>query len=235
MIMFDPMYLVFVGPAMLLAMWAQWRVHSAYAGASQIASRSRMTGAEAAAYMLRQAGVSNVGIEPHGGQLSDHYDPRSKMLRLSQNVYHGHSLASLGIAAHEAGHAIQDAEGYGPLRLRNGIVPMAAIGGRLSMVILMVGIFLLYSRSGFGNAVVWIGIGLFSLTVLFQLINLPVEFDASKRAKVQLETFGIIAGDEAPVVRRVLSAAALTYIAVTLTAILSLAYYLSLVTGRREE
>jgi Zn-dependent membrane protease YugP len=231
MFYFDPMYFLFLAPALLLGMWAQWRVKSAYAKASQLPARSGMTGAEAAYRILETHGLSGVAIEPTHGFLGDHYDPRHKVLRLSPDVYSGRSLASVGIAAHEAGHAIQDRVGYAPLKLRNGIVPLASIGSNLSWV-LVIG----------GMAMQWMGltlagIGLFSLVVLFQLINLPVEFDASNRAKDVLVRQGIIAPAEEAGVRRVLSAAALTYVAATLTAILTLVYFLfraGLLGGRRD-
>ncbi|HYE03291.1 MAG TPA: zinc metallopeptidase [Phycisphaerales bacterium] len=235
---FDPMYFVFLAPAMLLALWAQFRVQSAYAQMSRVPARSGVTGAQAAAAMLRRAGLTGVAIAPGRGVLSDHYDPRSKTLRLSPQVYGGTSLASLGIAAHEAGHALQDARGYAPLRLRNGIVPLAAVGSRLAVLLIIMGIVLGAGlrAGGLGGVLLWGGIGLFSTVVAFQLVNLPVEYDASARARLQLQELGLVDPDEVPMVRRVLSAAALTYVAATLTAILTLAYYVTLALGssRRE-
>jgi Zn-dependent membrane protease YugP len=225
---FDPIYFLFLAPGMLLALWAQWRVKSAYAKASQIRPRSGLSGAEAAAAVLESAGipVSNytggqgVGIEATHGFLSDHYDPRAKVLRLSPDVYGGQSLAALGIAAHEAGHAIQDATRYPLLGLRNLLVPIAGFGSNVSWLLILLG-FVLASFH-----LVLAGIIAFSTTVVFQLVNLPVEFDASSRAKAMLIDRGLISPDEAPVVKKVLSAAALTYVAATLTAVLTLLYFL---------
>jgi Zn-dependent membrane protease YugP len=217
-------------PAMLLAMWAQWRVRSAYAEASQIAPRSGYTGAEAAHALLTSAGVPEVRIEMVQGFLSDHYVPGERVLRLSPDVYSGQSLAALGIAAHEAGHAIQDAKRYPLLVVRNAIVPLASIGGNVAWLILLAG-FLLSSM----NLIV-VGIAAFSLTVIFQLVNLPVEFDASRRARVALAEGGLISPQEDVYVKKVLNAAALTYVAATLSSILTLLYFLyraGLLGGRR--
>ena len=220
MIGFDPMYFMFLGPALLLGIWAQFKFKSAYATASQIETSSRLSGAQVARGILDSFSLQNVGIEPSHGFMSDHYDPKAKMLRLSPEVYEGRSIASLGIAAHEAGHAIQDAQRYAPLVMRNGIVPMAAIGSNASWFLLFMG-FLLNSM----NFII-LGIGLFSLVVVFQLINLPVEFDASRRAKELLVSKGFISPQEQRAVAKVLDAAALTYVAATVTAILTLLYYL---------
>ncbi len=227
----DPMYYAFILPAGLLALWAQLRVKSAYAQMSRKGTFSGLSGAEAAAQLLCANGLEYVRNEPAQGFLSDHYDPRHKVLRLSRDVYSGRSIASVGIAAHEAGHAIQDRVGYAPLALRNGIVPLASVGGGLSMVFLTLGLFL----QSFNLTL--IGIGLFSVIVLFQLINLPVEFNASKRARAALLTSGIIQQVEDRDVAKVLNAAALTYVAATLMAVLQLLYFLyraGLLGGRRE-
>lgn len=217
---FDPMYLVFVAPAMLLALWAQMRVKSAYAEASEIGSRSRLTGAAAAEELLHAAGIHNVRVEPVEGFMSDHYSPTEKVLRLSPEVYNGQSLAALGIAAHEAGHALQDAERYPLLVARNALVPLASVGGNLSWIILMVG-FVLASTQ-----LVMAGIVAFSATVLFQLVNLPVEFDASRRARIVLADAGMITREEDVYVKKVLDAAAMTYVAATISAIMTLLYFL---------
>jgi Zn-dependent membrane protease YugP len=217
---FDPLYFVFLAPALLLAAWASWRVHQAYAEAREIMPMSGYSGAETADAILGRYGLEPVRVEVTDGFLSDHYDPGAKVLRLSPEVYEGRSLAALGIAAHEAGHALQDATGYPLLKLRNGIVPLAAWGGNLSWVLIAVG-FALASMD-----LILVGIGAFSVTVLFQLVNLPVEFDASRRARQVLRSLGLITPAEEPAVRRVLSAAAMTYVAATLTSVLTLAYYL---------
>jgi Zn-dependent membrane protease YugP len=216
----DPLYFVFVGPAMLFAMWASWRVQSAFAEGSQIPARSGLTGAQAAAAVMDTGGVSGVEIEAIDGFLSDHYDPAAKVLRLSPDVYAGRSLSALGVAAHEAGHSIQDARRYPLLVIRNALVPLAGFGGNVSWILIMIG-FVLSSMM-----LIKIGIVAFGTTVLFQVVNLPVEFDASRRAKIILQEQGLITADEAVTVRRVLSAAALTYVAGTLTSILTLLYFL---------
>jgi Zn-dependent membrane protease YugP len=223
---FDPVYFVFLAPGILLAAWASWRVRRAYTQAGEIPPESGFTGAETAEAILDRHGLRDVRVEPVEGFLSDHYDPAEKVLRLSPEVYGGRSLAALGIAAHEAGHALQDATGYPLLRLRNGIVPLAAVGGNLSWVLILVGFLLAAGGYAFGTGLIWAGIAAFSLTVLFQLVNLPVEFDASRRAKNVLASLRLVSAREAPAVRRVLSAAALTYVAATLTSALTLAYFL---------
>lgn len=220
------LYLLFMVPPLLLALWAQHRVRSTYAQASQMGARSGITGAEAAAMILDAHGIRNVAIEPAHGYLSDHYDPRAKVLRLSEDVYRGRSVAALGIAAHEAGHALQDATHYGPLKFRNGIVPLAAIGSNAGLLVIILGMVLGGAASALGTWLLIGGIALFSLVVAFQLINLPVEFDASRRAKDLLQSSGLIAaGPESAAMNRVLSAAALTYVAATIGAISTLIYY----------
>jgi len=223
---FDPLYLLLAAPGMILAMWAQARVKSAYAAGSQMRASSDVTGAEAAQMILHAHNIMNVGIEhAHGGTLSDHYDPKSRVLRLSDGVYDGRSVAALGIAAHEAGHAVQHAVGYAPLGIRNAIVPMAAIGTNFSFLMVIIGGMLASMRMPFGMMLVWGGLGFFSLAVIFQLINLPVEYDASRRAKDLLKSSGLVAeGPEARAMSRVLNAAALTYVAATLSAIMMLIY-----------
>jgi len=227
----DPMYFVFVGPAMLLALWAQWKVKSSFNAASKQAALSGMSGAQAAREILDLNDLHDVAIEPVQGHLSDHYDPRHKVLRLSPEVFQGRSLASLGIAAHEAGHAIQDAKHYTPLKLRNGIVPLASIGSGLSWIIIIAGVLIASAGAAFGTSLIWAGIALFSAVVVFQLVNLPVEYDASARAKKTLVEHGIVAEQELKPIRRVLSAAALTYVAATLTAVMTLLYYVIMFAG----
>jgi Zn-dependent membrane protease YugP len=207
MIGFDPLYFLFVAPAFLLAMWAQMRIRSTYATAQQMPAA--LSGAAAAQYILNSAGVGHVQVEPVPGHLSDHYDPRHKVLRLSEEVFNSRTLAAVGIAAHEAGHAIQDARNYAPLVIRNAAVPAASIG----------------------PALLWLGIGAFGCVVAFQVINLPVEFDASARAKQQLVTLGIVDHEGLQYVNKVLNAAALTYVAATLQSILTLLYYILRFTG----
>ncbi len=221
---FDPMYFVYVMPAFLLGLLAQIWVKSAYASAQR--QPAPLSGAAAARHILDSAGLQNVNIEAVPGRLSDHYDPRSKVLRLSQEVYQSRSMAAVGIAAHEAGHAIQDARAYVPLVIRNAAVPAAGFGSSAGIFMLIGGlIFNIY-------ALALAGIALFSCVVFFQVINLPVEFNASSRAKAQLDQLGIVSRQEMGYVNKVLSAAALTYVAATLQAIMTLLYYLSLFNSR---
>ncbi len=227
---FHPMYFIFVLPAIALAGWASIKVKTTMARASRIAPSSGMTGAQAAARILESNELHHVRIELTRGFLGDHYDPRHKVLRLTPEIYSGRTLAAVGVAAHEAGHAIQDARHYAPLKLRTGLVPMAPFGGNFAIIILFAG--LLLHRP----ALMLVGIGLFSIMVLFQLINLPVEFNASTRARVVLVENGIVARSELAPVGKVLNAAAMTYVAATLLSILTLLYYLyrsGLLGGRR--
>lgn len=227
---FDPMYFIIVGPAILLALWAQWRVKSAFSANSDKRPASGLTGAEAARKMLEHAGLPDVNIKRSQGQLSDHYDPRDKTLSLSEEVHDRSSLAAVGVACHEAGHAIQDAKSYAPLAIRNAIVPMAGFGSNLSFPLIFIGIFLMWFRALFlGQILLWAGIILFSGVLIFQIINLPVEFNASSRAKEQLAKLNIIRGsEEQQGVEEVLSAAAMTYVAATVTAAAQMIYFILL-------
>jgi Zn-dependent membrane protease YugP len=223
MFLFNFHYLMYVAPAILLALWAQWRVKSTYAEASHVPAG--MTGAQAARRVLDAAGLHSVRIEQIPGELSDHYDSTDKVLRLSPEVYGRASIASVGIAAHEAGHALQDAERYAPMSIRQAAVPVANFGSGAGMWIIFAGMV-------FGSApLLLVGIVLFSGMVFFQLVNLPVEFNASARAKAQLVHLGIIHPRELDWVNRVLDAAAWTYVAGTLHSVLTLLYYLSLFSG----
>ncbi|MEZ6091085.1 MAG: zinc metallopeptidase [Pirellulaceae bacterium] len=222
---FDPYWFLFVIPPMLLALFAQWRVKSAYNEMSQMPSR--MSGFQAARRMLDSAGLYSVDIEQTPGELSDHYDPSAKVLRLSPHVYGGSSMAAVGIACHEAGHAMQDAQQYAPLVIRNAAVPAANIGSGLGGTIAMVGL-------AFGlQPLVWVGVVAFAAVAFFQVVNLPVEFDASNRAKRQLVEQGIIAERDLQFVSKVLNAAALTYVAATLQSLMTLAYFLFRALGDR--
>jgi Zn-dependent membrane protease YugP len=217
---FDPVYLLFLAPGMLLSFWASARVKSTFAHYNQVASRSGMSGAEAAGELLRRQNIHDVKIEPVEGFLSDHYDPSSKTLRLSPDVYHGRSLSALGVAAHEAGHAIQHANSYGPLAFRSAVVRPAMLGSNLGMIVLGLGL------ATQATGMVWLGIILFSAFVLFTLVTLPVEFNASSRAVAALVDTRIITQSEAPDTKRVLDAAALTYVAAAISAVLQLVYFL---------
>lgn len=211
----DPTILILI-PGLLLASWAQARIGATYRQYSKVGNQRGLTGAQVARFVLDGAGLQNVNIEPVRGELTDHYDPRSKVLRLSEGVYANKSVAALGIASHEVGHAIQDATNYGPMRLRGAIVPLASIGGNFSIILILLGLFL----GTQGSTMIHIGVVLFAVTVLFQLITLPVEFDASKRALRILET-GILTREELSGAKKVLNAAAWTYIAAAVTGILS--------------
>lgn len=223
---FDPLYFVFIAPALLLALWAQFRVKSTYAAAQQMPAA--LSGAAAARHVLDSAGLDNVDIEQVPGHLSDHYDPRDKVLRLSPEVYQSRSLAAVGIAAHEAGHAIQDARAYAPLVVRNAAVPVAGFGSNFGVLLVIIGAVFSAGNpgEGLGYMMIWAGIALFSGVVFFQVINLPVEFNASARAKDELVVLGIVPPEQMPYVNKVLNAAALTYVAATLQAILTLLYLL---------
>jgi Zn-dependent membrane protease YugP len=225
--MYNLQLLLFLAPAIILGIIAQFLVHSAYSQTQRIPAST--SGYAAARHLLDAAGLQNVEIEQIPGTLSDHYDPRQKVLRLSTDVFHGRSLAAVGIAAHEAGHALQDAFRYAPLMIRNAAVPMASFGSGAGMIFIMLG-FALVSQLMLG-----FGILLFSGVVFFQLINLPVEFNASARAKEQLVQLGIIGPNELPYVRKVLNAAALTYVAGTLQSLLTLIYYVLAFASRRDE
>jgi len=218
-IFFDPRYFIFIGPALLLGIWAQMMVKSTYAKAQRVAAP--LSGAAAARHILDSAGLNRVNVEITPGHLSDHYDPGQKILRLSQEVYQSRSMAAVGIAAHEAGHAIQDARGYAPLVVRNLAVPAAGFGSNVGMTMAMIGMFLNI------QPLLTLGIILFSAVVVFQVVNLPVEFNASARAKAQLVDLGIVNAQEMTYVNKVLNAAALTYVAATLQAILTLLYLIS--------
>ena len=219
-------YLLFMLPALLLSLWASFRTKSAFNKYSRVRTARGMTGAQAAQEMLQRAGVHDVKIVPSHGFLSDHYNPMNKTLALSQPVYDSPSVAAVGVACHEAGHAIQHAVGYKPLWLRSTLVPMASVGSTISYIVILLGLLLLRSPQ-----MVYFGAALFSVVVLFQLITLPVEFDASARAKRLSVENGIVLAQEREGIDRVLNAAALTYVAAAISSIMTLLYYLSLASG----
>lgn len=221
---FDPMYFLWIAPALLLAAWAQFRVKSAYAVAQQVPAA--LSGAAAARHILDSAGLQSVEIEQVDGFMSDHYDPGAKVLRLSPEVYNTRSASAVGIAAHEAGHAMQDAQAYALMGIRNAAVPMASFGSNASILLLILGAALNF------KLLIWLGILAFAGIVFFQLVNLPVEFNASNRAKAQLVSLGICGPQEMPYVRNVLNAAAWTYVAATLQSVLTLLYYIVRFTGQ---
>ncbi len=220
-ITFDPLYWLLVGPTFLLAIWASFRVKSTFHRFSEVGVRTGMTGAEAAMAVARAGGANDVTVERHEGFLSDHYDPRSKTLRLSPDVYDGRSISSIAVAAHEAGHAIQHAQGYVMLTFRSQMVPVTNIGSMAWVWVFIAGQFMQQPM------LVNIGILLFGITVVFQLVTLPVEFDASARAKAVLASSGIVSTQEEAVgVGKVLGAAAMTYVAGALSSIMTLVYLL---------
>lgn len=214
-------------PAIILGIYAQIRVSSTYSRYSQVPSSRGVTGAQGARMLLDSEGLMDVGIEVGGGRLSDHYDPRNRTLSLSPDTANSTSLAALGVAAHEAGHAMQHAAGYAPFRLRSAVVPMANVGSYLGIFLFMIGLF--FYRSG---PLMTAGIILFSAAVLFSVVTVPVELNASRRAMRALEDRNILVGDELSGAKKVLSAAALTYVAAALMAILQLLRLIAL--SRRE-
>lgn len=227
------LWLLCVVPPMLLGLYAQAKVKSTFAKYSEVPTANGMNGAEAAAAVLRASGLPNLSIEPIDGTLSDHYDPSSKTLRLSADVGSRASVAALGVAAHEAGHAIQDAAGYGPMRIRQKIVPLAMIGQSVWIFPAMGGL-ILGANTVLGGQLLLAGIALFGVVVLFQLVTLPVEFDASRRALVALEQGGLLAPSEVPGARAVLNAAALTYVAGFVAAFGQLMYFVLAYLGNRD-
>ncbi len=221
-------YFIYMIPGMLLVMFASWYVKSAYRKWSKVPARSRISGHEAAQRLITRAGLYGVQIEGIRGEMTDHYDPRSKTLRLSQGVAQSTSVAALAVAAHELGHAMQDAEDYIPLKARAAMVPLVNIGSNLGWIMIMAGLFLNWIN------IAWLGVAFFAGGALFALMTLPVEFDASARAKRLLAETGIIQTEqEQSGVNKVLNAAALTYVAALVTALLQVLYYASLLTGRR--
>lgn len=228
--MFDPVYFVFILPGLALSMWASFRVKSAFNKYSKVRSRRGITGAQAAAELLRGAGITDVRVVRSRGVLSDHYNPLTKTLALSEPVHDSDSVAAIGVATHEAGHAIQHASHYAPLWLRSALVPTANIGSSLGYIVMLLGLFMASTN------MVLVGAVLFSAVLLFQVITLPVEFNASSRAKALVLQHGIIAPDERAGVDAVLNAAALTYVAAAVSTLLTLLYFLvrsGLIGGRR--
>ena len=227
---YDPT-LIFVIIGALLSLVASARVNSTYNKYSKVRSMSGMTGAEAAKRLLNSQGIYDVQVRPVSGQLTDHYDPRSKTVNLSDSVYGSTSVAAIGVAAHECGHAMQDNTGYVPLKLRGAIVPVANIGSQAAFPIILLGFFI----GGVGSPLVNIGLLLFSVAVLFQLVTLPVEFNASSRAIHLLGEVGILGSEELGHTRKVLGAAALTYVAALAATVLQLARLVFLFGGRRQD
>ncbi|HYL04975.1 MAG TPA: zinc metallopeptidase [Thermoanaerobaculia bacterium] len=232
MFFYDFHYLLFIMPGLLLSLWASWRTRSAFNKYSRVRSARGLTGAQAAQEMLRAAGIGDVKVVPTSGMLTDHYNPATKTLALSEDVYGTPSIAAVGVACHEAGHAVQHARAYKPLWLRTALVPTANIGSSLGYIVMLVGLVFLHSPQ-----VVLVGAMLFATVLLFQIVTLPVELDASARAKRLAVDNGIVLAQERQGMDRVLNAAALTYVAAVVSTLLTLLYYLmraGLLGGRRD-
>jgi len=224
---FDPRYFLILSPALVLMLWAQFRIKSAYRRGMRVPAP--LSGAAAAQHILDSAGVSDVAIEETHGFMSDHYDPRTRTLRLSPEVYRGRSATAVGIAAHEVGHALQHAHGYAPMAIRNAAVPAASIGSSFGFILLAIAV-------AIGSmGLFWVGAVVFGGVVFFQLVNLPVEINASTRAKAELASLGIVDEEGALAVRSVLNAAAWTYVAATLESILTLLYFILRMSGQRRD
>ena len=224
---FDPWYFLIMGIGLVITFAAQAKVKGSYAKYSRINNAEGLTGAQAAQKVLDNAGVTGVTIEPIQGTLTDHYDPRNRSICLSEGVYNCATIAAVGIACHEAGHAIQHARGYSPLKLRNAIIPMTGVGPMIGMILMMIG--MIINVMG----IIWLGIFLFGFTFLFQLITLPVEFDASHRALTIIKQTGLLAPEEQDGAKAMLVSAALTYVAAMLQSLLTLLYYIVRFTGNR--
>lgn len=218
--------LIFALPGVLLALWAQFKLRSAYSHYSQIGIGRGITGSTSARYILDANGLRDVDVQEVPGELTDHYDPTQRKVFLSSGNFHSTSIAAVGVAAHEVGHALQHQAAYGPLGLRMALVPVTNFASSAAMLIVMSGLFLNGAMHLLAAKLVWVGVGLFSIVTLFQLVTLPVEFDASSRGKTQLLRLGLVTEGEREGVREVLSAAALTYVAAMLTGFLQLLYWI---------
>ncbi len=225
----DIYYLVLILPCMGLAFWAQMKVKSTFGRYSQVRNRRGITGAQAAEAVLRNNGVYAVRIERVGGSLTDHYDPRDNVIRLSDSVYGSTSVASVGVAAHEAGHAVQYAKGYAPIKLRSAIVPVTQIGSQAALPLILIGAILSI------GPLITIGIWAFALSTIFQLVTLPVELNASNRALAAIQEGGLLTDDEYPMAKKTLSAAAMTYVAALAVSLAQLLRLVLIFGGRRRD
>jgi hypothetical protein len=223
--LFDPTYMLFMLPGLALSLFTSWYVRSTFRRYSEVPLQRGVSGAEAAAVVLQQAGVHDVRIELVSGSLTDHYDPAEKVLRLSPDVYGGRSVSAAGVAAHEAGHAIQHAQGYGLMRVRQALVRPARIGSQLSYFVIVAGLAL------HALQLAWVGVFLFAGILLFELVTLPVELNASSRARERLTTAGLVTAEDADGVKRVLNAAALTYLAALVATALQMLYFVLRIRG----
>ena len=222
----DMTYIVLVLPCVLFALWAQNRVNGTFSRYSKVHNLRGLTGAQAAEAVLRANGVTNVGIEYVSGKLTDHYDPRTNVIRLSSSVYSSTSVASVGVAAHEAGHAVQYAVGYSPIKLRAAIIPLTQVGATAAFPLILLGLVL-----NFG-ALIYVGIAAFALSTVFQLVTLPVELDASRRALQTIQQNGLLTADEYPMAKKTLNAAAMTYVAALAVSLAQLLRLLVIFGGR---
>jgi uncharacterized protein len=222
-------YLLLI-PGMILVFWAQQRVQSTYRKYSEIPSRMGMTGAEVAKTILDRMGITNVTVEPVAGELTDHYDPSAKAVRLSEVVYSSTSLAAAAVAAHECGHVLQDVKGYTPMNVRAALVPAVNIGANFGPMLIMAGLFI----GALGKVFIPLGIALFAAVIIFHVVTLPVEFDASNRALRLMDELGILQGEENQGARKVLNAAAFTYVTTALYALLQLIQYILIAMGQRD-
>jgi uncharacterized protein len=225
MLFFDPTYFLFILPALVLSLWASWRTHSAFKKYSRVPTLRGLTGAQAAQEMLRRAGIPEVRVVPTRGFLSDHYNPANKTLALSEATYESRSVAAVGVACHEAGHAIQHAEGYKPLWLRSALVPTASLGSSAGYFVMLGGL-LFHSAN-----LIYFGALLFAAVLLFQIVTLPVEFDATARAKRLAVETGVVLPQEREGMDKVLNAAAMTYVAAVVSTLMTLLYYLFAASG----
>jgi Zn-dependent membrane protease YugP len=225
------LYLLFMLPPLIFMIYAQSKVSSAYKKYSKVPNMSGVTGVQAAQALLAHNGLNDVKVEGTKGQLTDHYDPRRKVLRLSSGVASNPSVAALGIVAHEVGHAVQDNVGYAPMRVRSALVPAANLGSRFGFICVILGLFLYMFGAAFGITITWIGVWLFAAAVLFALVTLPVEYNASNRARGMLQATGLVTAREYDGASAVLSAAALTYVAALLQAVAQLFYFVLLAVG----
>lgn len=228
---FDMTYLILVVPCLILSLWASYKVKSTFNKYSNQFSRRRITGAEAARRVLQMNGVTGVQITRVSGNLSDHYDPRTNVIRLSDSVYDSFSTAAIGVACHEAGHAVQYAQSYAPIKLRAAIIPITNIGSHLAMPLILIGLLLNFTQN-VSFIFVYLGIGCFALSLLFQLVTLPVEFNASRRAMEAISAGDILTPDEQVGARKTLTAAAMTYVAATAVALAQLLRLLAIFGGR---
>ncbi len=229
---FDPRYFLIVGPFLLLAMWANWKVKGTFERYNKGSLRSGLSGLDTARMILQASGLRDVKIEAVPGMLSDHYDPHDRVVRLSQEILQGRTPAAVAVAAHECGHALQDAENYKPMEIRSSIVPVVGLGTKMAMPMFLFG-FLLGGMRGmpFGSLLLWLGVIGFGMGVLFHLVTLPVEFDASRRAFRILSSSGMVTEEEMPAVKKVLYAAGFTYVAAALVALAEMVYWIMLLIG----